>query len=162
MPAYASDPSLEPIGQKIIDEYRPDLKILKIKYLFRDKAPVSENHVTAGMCYRVDDRNRTLHGYDIIIELARDVWDEANDDFRRALVDHELGHIGIRIDDDSGSPAIDDATGRVKVYLRKHDIEEFEDVLERHGAYHKGLRSFLEAFAKGRDKKGKKADETEE
>lgn len=152
MPAYTKAPEVESIAQSIIKNDRPNLVMLKISYLFRPEAPVSDGHVTAGMCRRVDDVNRTLHDQDVIIEIAKDIWDEATAEFKRALVDHELGHVGIRMDED-GQPMIDEKTERVKVFIRKHDIEEFEEVLERHGAYHKSLREFLAAFDKSKKKK---------
>lgn len=156
MPVYKRDKELKNLGDKIIEDCRPNLKMLEIAYLFRAEAPISDNKVTAGMCVRVDDRNRTIHGVDFVIEISQDVWLEANDQFKLALMDHELGHVGIRMDAD-GQPEMDEKTMRIKTYIKKHDIEEFEDVLERHGDYHKELRSFLEAFA--RHKKKKKDEE---
>jgi hypothetical protein len=161
MPVYAKDSGLESLGNKIIKKDHELLGMLKIAYIFRDEAPVSNGKATAGMAYRADDRNRTLHGVDAIIEIAKDIWDEATDEFKDALMDHELSHIMIRLDDD-GQPMMDDKTGRVKITMRPHDIEEFEDVLERHGPYHKALRSFLEAFARKKEASKKKKRETQE
>jgi hypothetical protein len=111
------------------------------------------------MAIRVDDRNRTVHGHDFIIEIGKDVWDEATAEFQRALMDHELGHCGVRTDD-AGQPLIDEQTGRLKTFIKPHDIEEFEDVLEEHGPYHAALRQFLNAFAKNNARKIKqKAEE---
>lgn len=160
MPAYTMDKGLESLANTIIDQHRPMLKMLKIGYMFRDQAPISDDKVVAGMCYRVDDRNRTVHGHDFLIEISKDVWDQASDEFKIALMDHELGHVGIRMDED-GQPAMDEKTLRLKTYVHRHDIEEFEVILERYGAYHKALRSFLDAFAKNSAaaKKKKKTDE---
>lgn len=156
MPVYTGNQKeLENLAGQIIARDRPLLKMLKMQYIFRDVAPLSDEKIVAGMCYRCDDRNRAIHGQDFIIEIAKDVWDEASDDFKTALMDHELGHVGIRMDED-GQPGIDEKTGRIKTYIHKHDIEEFEDVLERHGAYHKNLRAFLDAFARNQMKKKKK------
>jgi hypothetical protein len=160
MPAYSIDTDLETLANDIIQECRPVLGHVKIAYMFRPEAPVSDEQVRAGMCCRVDDRNRTVHGYDFIIEISKDVWDESTPDYKRALMDHELGHVGIRMDED-GDVVYDEKMNRPKTYIKRHDIEEFEDVLERHGAYHKGLREFLAAF--GRNKaKAKKANTTQE
>lgn len=159
MTAYTPDKGLETKALSIIEVNYPLLKMLKIAYVFREEAPISDGKVTCGMAVRVDDRNWSLHKFDAMIEIGKDVWDEAEEDFKNALMDHELAHIGIRLDED-GQPAMDEKTGRLKVFMRKHDIEEFEEVLERHGAYHKGLRDFLVAFGKSKDsaKKSKKDD----
>ena len=157
MPRYQVDHGLRDLGHEIIAAHRPHLADLKICYMFRDEAAVSEGRVVTGMCARADDRNWTVHGNDMIIEIARDVWNEApSDDFRRAIMDHELGHVGVRLDSD-GSLMVDGKTGRAKTFCRKHDIEEFEDVLERHGAYHFALRKFLVAYGRSKQK-----DETTE
>jgi hypothetical protein len=147
IPKFTIDQGLEALGKDIINKRRPYLKAAKIAYLFRPEAPVSNGRVTPGMCIRVDDRNRAVHEHDFLIEIARDVWDDATTDFRRALLDHELGHCGIRMDD-QGLPMKDPQTGQLKTYVKPHDLEEFSDVLEEHGAYHVKLREFLEAFSK--------------
>lgn len=155
MPAYTADKGLETLGNKIIKADRETLSILKICYMFRAEAAVTDDKVIAGRCVRVDDRNWTVHKYDFLIEIARDVWDDASEEFQLALMDHELGHCGIRMDED-GQPGIDDKTNRIRSYCKMHDIEEFEDVLERHGGYHKSLRKFLAAFVE--HKKAKKTE----
>jgi len=160
MPAYKADKVLEQVAVDIINKVRQDLKHVQICYMFRDTAAITDDKVVAGMCIRVDDRNYTIHGFDFVIEIAKDVWDEADDTFRVALMDHELGHVGIRFDADDDDPRRDDKTDRVKTFSKRHDVEEFEDVLERHGAYHKALREFLKKFAERKLKeKKKKTDE---
>lgn len=132
MPAYKQDKELSDIGAVVIKEHRPGLAIAAICYMFRAEAAITDDKVIAGMCVRVDDRNYTIHSFDFVIEIARDLWEEATDQFRTALIDHELGHVGIRYDED-GEPIRDPNTDRLKTYTKRHDIEEFEDVLERHG-----------------------------
>lgn len=163
MPAYEiSTPEVEKIAKKIIEDHREDLKILNLRFIFRPEAPISDQHVIAGMTVKTDDRNWALHKHDFLIEIAKDVWDEAEDDFKVALVDHELGHVGIHYDDD-GQPKMDEKSGRIRTYCRRHDIEEFEDVLARHGAYHRNLRKFLEAFVRNKEEtKKRKKEEKEE
>lgn len=138
-------PDVRAIADKIIKDHRPDLANLNIQYIFRPEASISNTKVIAGRCIRVDDRNWLLHQFDVLIELAQDIWGQANDEFKVALVDHELGHIGI-VRDKDGEVAFDEGSGRVKIRMNHHDIEEFEDVLQRHGAYHKDLREFLRAY----------------
>lgn len=161
MARYKSDKELAGFAQPILDKFHPNLKLIKIAFLFREEASITGDRVIAGMAVKVDDRNWSLHKVDAIVEIARDVWEDANEQFRAALIDHELSHIGIRFDENA-TPVMDEATNRVKVFMRPHSIEEFDDVLARHGAYHKALRSFLDAFAKRKDeqKKAKRAGMT--
>lgn len=161
MPAYTPAPDVEIIAKKIIQDTRPVLGHVQISYMFRPEAAVSDGKATSGMCIKVDDRNRMIHDHDFIIEIAKDIWDEATEEFKLALVDHELGHAGLRTDED-GDILYDEKTNRPRTFIKKHDIEEFEDVLERHGAFHKGLRDFLDAFARNKANKSKPAVKTDE
>jgi len=149
MPKYEESTTLKNLGESLIEKHHPNHKHVKICYEFRDEASISNGKVIAGRCVRVDDRNFIIHGYDVIIEIAKDVWTEATDNFKTAIMDHELSHIGIRFEDD-GEPERDSKNDRVKVYLRHHDIEEFADVLERYGDYHVALREFLKAFERNK------------
>jgi Fe-S cluster biosynthesis and repair protein YggX len=160
MPRYLlDDGALKKRADRLIEDHRPLLKNVIVNYLFRPEAPVANGKTIAGMCIKVDDRNRTIHEHDFIIEISKDVWDSIEEEaWRDALMDHELAHAGLRLDED-GNILRDEETGRIKTYIIPHDIEEFEDVLERHGAYHGALRKFLEAHTK--HKLAKKA-ETEE
>ena len=145
MARYRSDEGLSELAKGLIEAHHPQLAILKIGYIFRDEAATSAGKIIAGKCIKVDDRNRTFHGLDILIEIGKDVWDEATPQFRNALMDHELSHIVVRLGEE-GDPEMDEKTLRVKTYLRHHDSEEFAPVLERHGAYHEDLRDFLLRF----------------
>lgn len=134
------------IARSIIEQYRPELTDLKICYMWRPEAmSMGEGRVVAGQCIHVDDRNWAIHGYDFIILFALDVWNRAEKGWHEAIVDHELAHCGIRTDED-GEVIADEDSGRTKTYCRHHDIEEFGEVLERHGAYHSDLRKFLAAW----------------
>lgn len=157
MPHFIIDKTIEDIAKDIIDKHRPELGILSIAYMFRPEAPISDGKATAGMCVRVDDRNWAIHKHDFVIEIAKDIWDDApNPDFRTAIVDHELGHCGIRMDE-SGDPMRDPNSNRIKTYSRKHSIEEFDEVMERYGTWHKSLRDFVAAYNENK-KKAKGAD----
>lgn len=161
MAHYRVDPELKTVADSIIKKSHPVLAALSISYMFRDEAVISNGKTIAGMTVRVDDRNWALHKKDFIIEVAKDVWLQASDAFKAAIMDHELSHIGIRMDENQ-SLVVDDGTGRIKSFVRPHDIEEFGPVLERHGAYHQDLRKFLLAYAesKVKEKLVKKDDKT--
>jgi hypothetical protein len=49
-----------------------------------------------------------------------------------ALCEHELMHVGVKLDKD-GEPAEDDE-GNLKLKMRGHDVEEFVSIVERYGA----------------------------
>ncbi len=154
---YENAPEVETIAKAVIAEHFEEIKELqsfdnlKIAYLWRPEAQsMGEGRVVAGCCVHVDDRNYALHGFDFMIVIARDVWDGAsviNPDFQKALVHHELKHVGFRYDKDGGIK-VDEESGRLVGYCRHHDIEEFEEVLSVYGAWHGELRKFLAAYNK--------------
>lgn len=67
-----------------------------------------------------------------IITLAADYCDQASDAEFCALVEHELYHIA-HATDEFGAPRFDKDTGRPKLGLRAHDVEEFIGVVRRYG-----------------------------
>ena len=59
----------------------------------------------------------------------------------------------------NGDEVRDEETQRISAYVKLHDIEEFDEVLERHGAYHPALRQFLKKFQENVEAKKAKATE---
>lgn len=150
MPAYVLNQGLQDAVEVRIAKYYSQLQELKIQAMFREETMMSAGRVVAGMTVRPDDRNWLVHQKDVIIEFSEEVWKGASDKFRDALVDHELCHVVIRVDS-KGKTERDEETGRIKVSLAHHDIEEFNEVLQRHGAYHAELRTFLRTFERQKE-----------
>jgi hypothetical protein len=102
-----------------------------------------DGRVTLGKCKKASDLDRVLYAFDFVIILRPDFWHhpKANDIQRRALLDHELMHAAVKYDDD-GEP-VTDSRGRTVYRIRKHDLEEFRDIVVRYGCY----KSDIEAFA---------------
>ena len=63
-------------------------------------------------------------------------------------MDHELCHASVRCDKNSGEPMVDERN-RLIYRIRKHDIEEFADIVERHGTYKRDLELFAQALRRG-------------
>lgn len=139
MPNYVQSVELLDVAETL-KGLHPELKYLQVGYLFRDKAIVSRGAVTAGMCVRVDDRNHALNGFDVIVEIAKDLWDMLPASMRTMVMDHELCHIGLEMEGDD-TPALDNK-GRLKVFIKRHDFEDFEAVLDRHPDSRKTFKSF--------------------
>lgn len=68
-----------------------------------------------------------------------------SDEQRRALLDHELCHAEVKLDDRTSEP-VHDERGRKVYRMRKHDIEEFSAVVERNGIYKRDLEHFAAAL----------------
>ena len=107
--------------------------------------PNVDGQLILGKCVKQSDLTREVAPYDFIILLNREVWQDPEfvREKKMALLDHELCHAEVSTDTDTGEIKVDDR-GRTVWRIRKHDIEEFQAVIERHGCYKRDL----EAFAK--------------
>lgn len=144
MPVYNDSPEIGTVAAKLIASHHPDLASINIGYLFRDQAPMARGRITPSMCVKVDDRNHVFTGKDVLIEIGRDVWDRMDDELREVLVDHELHHIGVDLDD-KGATVLTNS-GRPKIYLKPHDFAEFGVVMDRYGATHERYRRMVRSL----------------
>lgn len=112
----------------------------RMEYLFIDKAPKSRGRLVLGRARRVGGLNSVLANltkYEsevcqdpipfFVIEISEDTWRGLDDAGRRALVDHELCHCRIELDE-----ALDDYV----LSTRPHDLEEFAGIIRRHGLWY--------------------------
>lgn len=122
-----------------------DPRRIACAWAFSWKANV-DGQVALGKCKRASDLDRELMEFDFVILLNRDFWnrEEVTDAMREALVDHELCHTAEAVDQD-GLPKIDQK-GRKVYRTRKHDIEEFNEVVLRHGVWKRDIQFFATAL----------------
>lgn len=115
--------------------------------------PDPEGHLVLGRCQRTSDLQREFSPYDYIILLNQEVWNEEEftRDKKLALVDHELCHAEISTDQE-GEVRIDER-GRKVWRTKKHDIEEFYAIVQRHGCYKRDLEIFAEELLKRKAEK---------
>jgi predicted metallopeptidase len=134
------------IAEKLIALFHPHLRGIRIEYVFLSEPPMSQGRALAGRARKVSGLNAYLATPDFegpgesepffVIEITQPTWDKSSFRWRVALVDHELKHCGV--DELSGD-----------LYIVPHDEEEFDDIVERHGAWEPGLDSFAKKLAHG-------------
>ena len=109
--------------------------------------PDVDGRVVLGKCKKASDLDRELAAYDFIILLRQAWWTsrETTDGQRRALMDHELCHATVRLDERTGDPVRDERK-RLVFRMRKHDVEEFTSIVERHGIYKGDLERMYAAM----------------
>ncbi len=112
--------------------------------------PDVDGRVTLGKCKRASDLDRELAGYDFVVILRQEFFQhpDATDDQRRAILDHELCHAEVKCDED-GEPLVDEQ-GRTVYRIRKHDIEEFSEIVARHGCYRRDIEVFAAQLEKAK------------
>jgi hypothetical protein len=144
------------IAESLIPDFHPHLAEKTILYVFRSEASEKKGRVVLGTARKVSGLNAYLAFRDMlesqdlsqrllpaltgearqsapaapsfyVIEIAHDTWLRLEGPQRIALVDHELAHIG-----DDG--------------MVGHDVEEFREVIERHGLWKPDLKEFAKAM----------------
>ncbi len=167
MARFYRDAELTSLGQSVIETDYSHLKPLSIEFLFREEGDLENGKIVPGSTIKPGGREYTLHRHDFVISIAADVWGDPifTADFQYALLDHYLAYCGVTFakgvnGEETDEIATDPKTGRFLTHKRIPDVQEFEEVLVRHGAYNGSLRSFLKSFAERRELLKKQERET--
>lgn len=136
-----ADDEVYDIARDIIDKHHPNLENVEIVFLMRTPTPKRGGVEVWGQASKASAKHRALADgeFRFIIELADEVWEDLDIAHKRALIDHELCHC-TREEDDKGE---------IVYAIRGHDVEEFNEIVERHGHWTESLLSFtrqLELF----------------
>jgi len=129
---YTDAPEVEEIAKEIIDTLPliEGINGAKIKYLFVHK----KHSEYAGKIQKPGGVWRFLSDYDYVVLVHKASWDSFNERQRKALIYHELLHITYKTD----------KNGKKHWKIRKHDIEEFMDVIREFGAWSPELNRLKE------------------
>ena len=101
-----------------------------------------DGQVKLGQCKKGSDFDKALAGFDFVILLN---FERVNgSDFSpqqlRALIDHELCHGTVAVNAKGETKEQED--GRPVYRVRKHDVEEFREIVERYGLWKADLEAF--------------------
>lgn len=111
-------PDVLKMAERLIEKHHKSLIGARIGFLFRDKAQKSKGKIILGKASKVSPRLQPYLNYDFLIWIAEEEWDNMLQAAREALLDHELCHCYMGVDGPKILP---------------HDIEEFRDIIDRHG-----------------------------
>ena len=132
-------------------EHEPD-----VGFLLREKELVNQGRRILGTCHMPQVQGRLGPLFDWMLErtlgyvpvflfvLDAEWWRQASDREREILMFHEMLHAGIAKDND-GCPRFNRQTGEPSWAIRGHDIEEFNEVVARYGAWSPDVQAFLAA-----------------
>jgi hypothetical protein len=137
------------IMQALIPAHHPHLADAHIALAWRyGWTEDADGRLRLGQAKKASDLDFSLHAYDFVIILNSDAWNAAGftEAQMRALLDHELCHCQVSLDENGDERR--DVTGRPVWRMRKHDIEEFQEIVERHGLWEKDLALFAKAAIK--------------
>lgn len=128
---------LKLMAAKLITEHHGGLAEAKICYLVRTEEWKKKSRDVFGRAELVSKKHKHLTGYDFIITISLRAWNTAPDEeFKKALLDHELTHCG-KDEDKEGNP---------KYYIQDHSVEDFTSIIRRHGLWDQDLRLAVNAY----------------
>lgn len=141
--SYDFNPGAERIAQGVIERWHPHLIGVAIAYITKEagsegvesvktaKPPRGGKALKLGSAASVSEKYQLIatKDFEFIIELNGQYWDRLEMDQQEALIDHELCHCG------------KDGDG---FYIRDHDLEEFRQIVRRHGFWKPDIQAFCE------------------
>ena len=147
MPTYTqADQTVLALLATVVEEYHPDLRAAGVTFTVlaahakhdkngEPKLPTLKLHGTpaAAIVGITSVKDRVAGLGDCRLILDADLWDKLTEAERTALLDHEIFHVQLVLDE-SGAPTLDDCL-RPKLKMRPHDAEVgiFFEVIARHG-----------------------------
>jgi len=118
---------------KVLAEDHTELIGKKIIALFRPESWSTQGTTgVVGTAKKVSVREKLLSSVDAVVILAWDWWQEAEEEPRTALLDHELSHLSV---DDDGN-----------LITVPHDFSGFARVIGRHGIWNSSLEKAQRAI----------------
>lgn len=122
---------------KLINKFHPDLIETNIALAWNYTwKPDIDGHLTLGRCKKASDLDKVVPSpFDFIITLFHEFWHDSavTNDQRCALLDHELCHAAVKLNND-GRVAKDEED-HVVCRIKRHDVEDFIDIIERYGVH---------------------------
>lgn len=134
------------IMDKLIEQHHSHLSGAKIAIAWRFGWKANtDGRVTLGQAKKGSDLDREMHDHDFVILLNHEAWNggSLNEQQRVALIDHELCHC--QVAKDSNGETKTDENGRTCYRIRKHDCEDFKEVISRHGLWKPDVEDFFAA-----------------
>jgi inactivated superfamily I helicase len=134
-------PMLEQRVQGVVQQHHRHLDGLTIAVIGRPKAGKAKGKVvyakatvpSAATLALIRDDLGPIH---YVIEIGLDAWETLSEPQRTALLDHELCHCA-GVDEETGHPT-----------LVGHDVEEFGQIIRRHGLWRPDLELFASEVEK--------------
>lgn len=121
MKTFTESPEIAQIAANVIKKEKLDVSRARISYLMVSPQIGKNVH---GKCIKCNSELTYYADVDYIIEISKLTWDLLDEKARYLLVYHELLHIHI---------AYDEQKDDYKFLIRKHDIEDFREIVDRHG-----------------------------
>lgn len=116
------------IGKELI-ESEPELEEIRyseatIVYLSSEHEKTSDGKAVLGQCEKIQEKYKWAIPCDFTITLFEPNIEDLSDEQIRVVIFHELLHVGIRVNNE---------TGEEDYYIKPHDVEDFRLLIDRFG-----------------------------
>lgn len=138
--------------KEVRDAHHGDTRAARIALAWKLNTKADKDgHIVLGKCIKVSDLYREYADYDFIVTLNKEFWEDlaVTKEQKIALVDHEMCHAAPDYNDETGEHKVDER-GRFLFRIRRHDVEEFNDIIQRHGIWKIDLQRLAELLAQKR------------
>lgn len=135
---YTAAPEVQVVARPLMAAHHPHLLHVRVEFLFVDKIPQrngkqiwgTARKVTSLAAFLADESGEGEPFFCVVI--TRPIWEVLSTEQRAALVDHELCHCWVEEKEDGSSSLV----------LLSHDLEEFAQVVLRHGLWRDEVTQF--------------------
>lgn len=142
MKEYSLSTEAALMAADLIPKYHEHLRLVRIEYVFVSDMIKSKGKELLGRAKKKSGLDAFLAMQEnadepqpfFVIEISKPAWDLLTQKQKKALVDHELCHC--LWDVDKG------------IYMRTHDVEEFSEIIKRHGLWQPDVELFATIAAK--------------
>lgn len=145
---FEESPEVREVAVKIINQHHPHLQDAADLIGFYFRFGASD---WAGKAKKCTAFERHVTGYMLFVFINAQDWGHLNPEKRNALVDHELCHFmrtsHRKYDEElqKWTEEWDRADQPDSWSIRDHDVEEFSQVIQRHGLWDVGIEQFARA-----------------
>lgn len=135
---FSDSEAAKEIAEKLISKHHHELASAKFIYLCRNKSAKSGGKPVPGHIKKLAPMDKHLsRSYceageepDFVMVVALDVWNDLQPNQRVALIDHLLTRC---------QAVEDEKSGEMKFSIRPPQVQEFPEVVERHGRWNEDL-----------------------
>jgi len=138
---------------RLIAAHHPGLVEFKIALLWRKGwKPDKDGRLILGQAVKASPDASQFHGIHGYIRLNEEYFHdpETPEEHKIAILDHELCHFDREVDKEGDTRMDED--GQPLIRMKKHDVEEFECIIDRHGLYTDRLRTVAGTMHNARER----------
>lgn len=127
-------------ANKLIAKYHPHLACAKFLFFSRSKAQKQGGVFVPGIVKKASPLEKYMGSHilpdneepNFIMVIALDLWNDMNPNQRMAFIDHLLMRCNAEDEDESGD---------VKYSIRPPEVQEFSEIVSRHGNWNLSLQN---------------------